>query len=102
MAFSDAALVTFTLPSTYADGTTAWPAANYGGAIVFRNGTQIGTVTAPALTYIDTAVPFGTNSYGVEVTDKVTGLTSAVSAAVNYVQAGQAPGAPTITSIVAH
>jgi hypothetical protein len=100
MAFQDNAVVAFTLPTTYADGTTAWPAANYGGATVFRNGAKVGTVTAPALTYTDTAVPIGTQSYTVEVTDKVTGLTSSMSPIVTYLQAGQPPGAPTITSIV--
>jgi hypothetical protein len=101
MAYVDSALVSFTLPLSYADGTTPWPAANYGGATVFRNGTQIGTVVAPALTYNDTTVPVGKQSYTVEVTDSVTGLTSAASVAVTYTQAGQPPGAPTITSIVA-
>lgn len=101
MAFIQSAVVTFTLPTTYADGTTPWPAANYGSATVFRNGSQIGTVTGPALTYTDALVPIGTNSYTVEVIDKVTNLTSAASAAVTYTQVGQPPGAPVITSIVA-
>lgn len=101
MAFSTSALVSFSLPLFYADGTTTWAAANYGGAVIFRDGAQIGTVTAPALTYTDTNIPIGSHSYTAEVTDKVTGLVSSMSAVVKYTQAGQPPGAPTITSITA-
>lgn len=102
MAFTQNALVTFALPTTYADGTTPWPAANYGGATVFIGGAQVGTVTAPALTFIATNVPIGTDEFTVEVKDSTTGLVSGMSAQFAYVQVGQPPGAPTITSIVAH
>lgn len=101
VSYSTSALVSFSLPKTYADGSTAWPAANYGGASVFRDGTQVGTVAAPGLTYNDTNIPIGTHTYTVEIKDTVTGLYSAASATVSYVQAGQPPGAPTITSVVA-
>lgn len=99
MAFATSALITLVLPTTYADGTTPWPAKNYGGAIVFRDGTQIGTVSAPALTYNDLNVPVGTHSYTVEVRDSVDLLFSVMSPPVSFTQAGQPPGQPVITSI---
>jgi hypothetical protein len=101
MAYTTSALVTFSLPAFYADGTTAWPAANYGGASVFRDGVQVGTVAAPALSFTDTKIPIGSHAYTVEVKDAADSLFSAMSPAVTYVQLGQAPAAPTITSIVA-
>jgi hypothetical protein len=102
MAFTQNALVTFSLPATYADGITPWPPANYGSATVSLNGVQIGTVSAPALSYIASGLPFGADSFTVAVMDKVTGLTGAASVAFVYNQPGQPPGAPVITSIVAH
>lgn len=99
MAFTSNALVTIALPATYADGTTPWPAKNYGGAIIFRDGAQIGTVSAPALTYTDLNVPVGTHSYMVEVRDSVDLMFSVMSPPVAYTQVGQPPGQPTITSI---
>lgn len=100
MATTLSAVVAFTLPATYADGTTPWPAANYGSASVFRDGTQVGTVQGPALTFTDPSVPIGTHAYTVEVTDSVSGLTSAASAAVSFA-AVLPPSAPVITSVVA-
>lgn len=102
MAFTQNALVTFSLPAAYADGITPWPAANYGSAAVYLNGSQVGTVAAPALSYIVSGLPFGADSFTVTIMDKVTGLMSAASAAVVYNQPGQPPAAPVITSIVAH
>lgn len=49
------AIVTITLPSTFSDGSSFTP-ANYGGATVFKAGTQIGQITAPTLTFTDTTV----------------------------------------------
>jgi hypothetical protein len=45
------ATITIALPPTYDDGTTPFTAADYGGAHVFQNGVQIGSITAPALTF---------------------------------------------------
>lgn len=65
------AVITLTLPSTYSDGSP-FSAANYGGAVLFKAGTQIGQITAPTLTFTDPTVTDqtpGTFSYTAAIHD---------------------------------
>lgn len=99
-------LVTVTLPTTRTDGSP-FTAADYGGAHIFRadNGgtaTQLGTVTAPGLTFTDSNVPAPDNAaYTASVFDTSTPpLESAQSAAADVTVPAPvaAPSAPTITA----
>jgi hypothetical protein len=64
------ATITIVLPTTGTDtngNTVPWDASNYGGAHIFRNGTQIGSIAAPNLTFVDTNAPAGTDVYTASV-----------------------------------
>lgn len=49
------AVVTLTLPTQYSDGS-AFTSTNYGGAVIFKGGTQIAQITAPTTDFTDTTV----------------------------------------------
>ena len=98
-------LVTVILPTTRTDGS-AFTAADYGGAHIFRsddggaNFNKIATVLAPALTFVDQNVAVGTHQYDASIFDTQTPpVESADSPAVESDVAAvlAPPSAPTIT-----
>lgn len=98
MALTPNSVVTWTLPAKYDDNVTPWPASDYLSAAIFRDGTQVGTIQAPALTFEDKAVPVGDHKYTVQVTGK-SGSVSDVSAPFDFVEAAPPIAAPVITSV---
>lgn len=98
------ATVSLVLPSTRVDGS-AFGTADYGGAHVFRDGVAIGTVAAPALSFVDANLAPGTYVYSASVFDmQVPPVEGAqgVAAAVTVVPVVlAAPGVPVVTVTVA-
>ena len=94
--------VTVTLPTTRADGS-AFAATDYSAAHIFKDGKQIGSITAPALTFVDpTPLTPGAYSYTATIVDTL-GQESDPSVAVVATVAAQPvkPSAPTIAVTLA-
>jgi hypothetical protein len=97
------ATVSLVLPATRVDGS-AFGTADYGGAHVFRDGVALGTVAAPALSFVDSGLAPGTYVYSASVFDaQVPPVEGAqgVAAAVTVAAVLAAPGVPVVTVTVA-
>lgn len=97
------ATVTLLLPTTRTDGT-AFGTADYGGAHIFRDGAQIGSVAAPSLVFTDALPGPGTFTYTATVFDVQSPPAesgASVAVAVTVAAPLASPSAPTITVTVA-